>query len=76
MDEKPKRSWFSFSLRTMFVLVTIFGVWLGWQRKFVRERKAVLAELATDDMSSPEFKSDSIRAFYSSSGTFTMKPEI
>ena len=51
MDEKPKRRWFSFSLRTMFVVVTIFGVWLGWQLKIVRERKAVLAEIKRTEKS-------------------------
>ena len=25
----PRRRWFSYSLRTFFVVVTIFGVWLG-----------------------------------------------
>ena len=40
---KPR--WFRFSLRTTFVLVTIFGVWLGWNLKIVRERKAVVAEI-------------------------------
>jgi len=25
----PKRRWFSFSLRTLFVVVTAFAVWLG-----------------------------------------------
>ena len=29
----------------MFVVVTIFGVWLGWNLKIVRERKAILSEI-------------------------------
>jgi hypothetical protein len=33
-------------LRTLFVVVTIFGVWLGWNLKIVRERKAICNELA------------------------------
>src|SRR5205809_451617 len=43
----PRRRWlrFTFNLRTMFVAMTIFGVWLGWQLQVVRERKAVIAEL-------------------------------
>ena len=45
MTAPPKRRWFRFSLRTMFVVVTIFGVWLGWQLKIVRERKAILREI-------------------------------
>src|SRR4249919_3316018 len=45
MTALPKRRWFRFSLRTMFVVVTIFGVWLGWQLNIVRERKAILVEM-------------------------------
>ena len=44
-DPPPKRRWFRFSLRTMSVAVTVFGVWLGWQLKIVSERKAILNEL-------------------------------
>ena len=29
-ETKPKRRWFRFSLRTLFVLVTIIGVGAGW----------------------------------------------
>jgi hypothetical protein len=28
----------------MFVMVTLFAVWLGWELKFIRERRAVLAQ--------------------------------
>lgn len=50
-EEKPrkKRLRVSYSLRTMFVVVTIFGVWLGWQHQIVRERKAILAELENSE---------------------------
>jgi hypothetical protein len=41
MDEKPRRRWFRFSLRTMFVMVTLFSFWLGWQAWIVRERLAM-----------------------------------
>jgi hypothetical protein len=41
----PPRRRFRFSLRTLFVLVTVFGVWFGWELKFVRERQAVREEL-------------------------------
>jgi hypothetical protein len=34
---KPRR-WFRFSLRTMFVLVTVGCVWLGWEVNQVRVR--------------------------------------
>lgn len=43
-DKAPKRwfKWFGFrfSLRTLFVLVTIFAVWLGWQMHYIRQRQA------------------------------------
>jgi len=37
MEEKPKRRWLSFSIRTLLIAVTIFCVWLGWQVSIVRE---------------------------------------
>ena len=37
--KKPRRRWFRFSLRTFFILITIFGVWLGVQAKWVRDRR-------------------------------------
>ena len=40
---KPHR-WFRFSLRTFFVVLTLFGVWLGMQWKWIRDRRAYLAE--------------------------------
>ena len=36
----PDRRWFPLSLRTLFALVTIFGLWLGLQAKWVRDRRA------------------------------------
>ena len=36
---KPRRNLFRFSLRTLFVLLTLFGVWLGMQVKWVRDRR-------------------------------------
>jgi len=40
--EKPPRRWFVFSLRTMFVVLTIFACWLGWELRIVRQRQAML----------------------------------
>ncbi len=39
MTHAAKRRWFRFSLRTLFVVVTVFGVWLGWEIKYVRDRR-------------------------------------
>ena len=41
---KPRRRWFRFSLRTLFVVVTLLCLWLGSQVKAVRERQAVRRE--------------------------------
>ena len=39
---KPRRRWLQYSLRTFFVLLTVFCVWLGWMSYEAREqRKAV-----------------------------------
>lgn len=51
MMTSPKRRWYQFSLRTMFVGMTVLCVYLGWQASTVRERKAVRAWLiARGDM--------------------------
>src|SRR4051794_1559792 len=43
MDAKPKRRWYQFSLRTFFVLVTIFcvgfGYWVHWSQEWIRQRR-------------------------------------
>jgi hypothetical protein len=44
-ETKPKRHWFSFSLRTLFVLVTIIGVgaaWVTYQLDWIRDRHKFL----------------------------------
>lgn len=40
-DNPPatRRHWFRFGLRTMFVVLTVFSLWLGWQAKIVRDRR-------------------------------------
>jgi hypothetical protein len=40
-----RRRWLQFGLRTMFVVVTVFAVWLGWELKFIRERQAFLSRM-------------------------------
>ena len=37
-----RRRWFRYSLRTFFVLVTLLGVWLGVQVKWIRDRREAL----------------------------------
>lgn len=45
MDDKPKRRWFSYSLRTLLVFVTIASVGFGWlgmkMRQAERQRQAI-----------------------------------
>src|SRR3954462_2715909 len=47
MNDKPKRRWLQFSLRTMLVLVTIVCVGLGWwvqrSKEWIRQRHEWLA---------------------------------
>ena len=38
MSTPLKRRWFRFSLRTMFVVVTVLGAWLGWTLKVRHDR--------------------------------------
>lgn len=45
MDFVPKRRWFRFSLRLMFVLWTVVAIWLGWEARIVGKRRAFLASL-------------------------------
>ncbi len=35
-------SWFRFSLRTLFVFMTVFACWLGYELNWVRQRHALL----------------------------------
>jgi hypothetical protein len=53
----PKRRWFAYSLRTMFVVVTVLGIlggWLAWQMGAVHERDKLIAAHVARDMSNPD----------------------
>src|SRR5262245_56517524 len=44
MTAQHRRRWFSFSLRTLFIAVTIFGTWLGVRvTRAIEQRDAVAA---------------------------------
>ena len=39
---KPRRRWWQYSLRTFFVLLTVFCVWLGWTVHRANEQRKVV----------------------------------
>ena len=63
-ETKPKRRWFRFSLRTLFVLVTIIGVGYGiflFQKdaSLVHQRRQFVAKLEEDSKHLKGFSSSS-----------------
>jgi hypothetical protein len=44
MTPAPKRRWFRYSLRMLFVLVTVVCCWLGYELNWIRQRHAFLAK--------------------------------
>jgi hypothetical protein len=44
MSDAPKRRRFRYSLRTLFVVVTVLGCWLGYQLHRIGERRQFLAQ--------------------------------
>jgi hypothetical protein len=55
-----RRRWPRFSLRTMFVVVTAIGCWLGYQVSIVGQRKALLAPI--EEMSDIKETSGSVQS--------------
>jgi hypothetical protein len=48
----PRRHWFRFSLRTLFIVVTALAIplgWVTWQRQFVQDRLAMWSWLRSHD---------------------------
>ena len=43
--DPPRQRWFRFSLGTMFIVVTFFAVWLGWESHTVRRRRRCRREI-------------------------------
>jgi len=39
MDATFKRRWFQFSLRSLFIVITLFAMWLGWQLYWFKTRR-------------------------------------
>jgi hypothetical protein len=44
MTPAPKRRWFQWSLRTLFVVVTVCGCWLGYELNWIQQRERFIAE--------------------------------
>ena len=44
MSPAPRR-WFRFSLRTLFVVVSVFALWIGWNANTVHKRRAAWTEI-------------------------------
>jgi hypothetical protein len=42
----PKRRWPRFTLRTLFIVVTVFGCWLAYELNWIRERHQFLESQA------------------------------
>ncbi len=67
MTSAPKRRWFAFSLRTLFVVVTVFAIFmhvcLQWQRSAIHAALAhnygAIAACAQNNQALPNFQFDS-----------------
>lgn len=59
MVEKPRRRWFRYSLRSLFVVVTLLCCWLAWESSVVRQRRTVLVELRTK----PAFRVTTVKEY-------------
>jgi hypothetical protein len=61
MTPAPKRGWLRFSLRTLFIAVTAFGIWLGWYFSDVRQRMVMrefIAEIKGEVVEPPADEND------------------
>ncbi len=51
----PKRRWLRFSLRTLFLVLTVVGCWLGYELNWIRLRHAALATGIVETEPFPRF---------------------
>jgi len=58
MPPAPKhtRRWFQFSLGTMFVVVTAFNCWLGYELDWIRQRHEAFDRYQIRSMDVPEIE--------------------
>src|SRR5262245_27202765 len=43
-ESRPKRRWFRFSLRTLFILIALIACWLAYSVHWIKQRHAYLSE--------------------------------
>jgi hypothetical protein len=67
MTPAPKRRWFQWSLRTLFVVVTVFACWLGYELNSIRQRKQLLKSLQEDS----QLSYDPLRTIFVQKGKTT-----
>ncbi len=81
----PRRRWFrfAFSLRTLFVVVTMFGCWLGYSLNWIRERHAAFHDRRLDivRLSPPAFSPAAPQLLWlfgesGITGVYLMDPEL
>ena len=60
-DSAPNRRWFRFSLRTMFVVVTVFACYFAWQFSYIQKRKAFLIYVEEVNKNGPPTVNNSTR---------------
>jgi hypothetical protein len=83
MDVPKPRRWFRFSLRTMFVLVTVFCVWLGCSLNWIRQRREEIKSGRAFDSSqmqmcfqrsaeTPTWRAPALLRFFGERGYFSL----
>src|SRR5687767_13949116 len=48
MEEKPRRRWLRFSVRTLAIVVTVACMWLGWNLHAIRQRQLIRQKLIAE----------------------------
>src|SRR5438034_453514 len=66
MNAGTHRRWFRFSLRTMFVAMTLLCCWLGWQLSVVRDRQSALSQLRAQQFAFEIISADQFAAYFPS----------
>jgi hypothetical protein len=78
MLKLPRRPGLRFSLRTMFVVVTLFCMWVAWQLNWIRDRHLALKTVHPGGYSLKDYRPApwSIRLFERGVPFINVDPEI